>query len=292
MPRVENLVFFTEGAFSNRDYTRFGVAHLQEEGFRVEAWDLSRVLHPDAVPPDQLPAALPGGFTPRQFTGKGEVLHAIGEMRPGTLVNCFVGYSVSSLFIYRALSKRRIPYAVTATNALPAPERITRTLTPDLPKKALSRLVQTTILRLYPLFGVQPAFLCLAGGDRSLASLSYPVDIKGGRTTLLPVHTLDYDLYLESRGPEPPALENFAVFLDGNDFHHQDLRFMKEPVPGWMDEYFSQLRGFFDVLERELDTRIVIAAHPEARYTPEQKAQFGEREVVQGRTADLVRRCR
>jgi len=56
--------------------------------------------------------------------------------------------------------------------------------------------------------------------------------------------------------------------------------------------YFSNLRRFSDHLERELGVRVVIAAHPLAQYTPEQKAHFGAREVIQGRTADLVRRCR
>ncbi len=292
MNPVETIIFLQEREFSTRDYERFGIQALQKEGFRVEAWDISPVLDPEVYSPDLSPAPLPGGFLPVRFTGKGEILQALHNVGPSTLVMCIIGYSLRTLFVYRALSKREIPFAVIVTNILPLPERFTGTIRLDAPRKILSLLLNKLILRYYSLLGVRPAYLYLVGGERSWEPVRYPLDIRGGRTRILPIHTLDYDIYLQIRDTGDPADLNLAVFLDGNDFYHLDFRYMKEPVPAWMDTYFSELRRFFDSLEREIAVRVVIAAHPLAQYTPEQKAQFGGREVIQGRTADLVKRCK
>jgi hypothetical protein len=289
---IRTIIILQEREFSARDYARFGVEFLQRGGFRVEAWEISAVLHPDAASPDPSPTPLPGEFIPRRFTAKGEVLHAVRGLGPSTLVICMIGSSLSTLFVYRALSRKEIPYAVTVTNALPMPGRHTGNFRLDLPAKILFAILNTLLLRYYSLVGVRPASLCLVGGEGSLEVSPYPLDPVDGGTVLLPIHTLDYDSYLEVRDPPVPSDPALAVFIDGNDFYHLDLRFIGEPIPPWVDTYFSSLRRFFDKVEGILGVQVVIAVHPLARYTPEQGAHFGERELVQGRTVELVKRCR
>jgi hypothetical protein len=297
MTPVETIIFLQDREISNRDYERFGIEPLQKEGFRVETWDISPVLHPDVVPAEQpLPPLPASGFLPKRLTGKGEIIHAIDGLLPSTLVICFIGYSVSTLFVYQTLSKRGIRYSVSGINTLPgivrSMERYSSILNRDLPRKILSAIMNSLILRYYPLFNVQPAYLCLVGGEKSHKSLQYPMDFLHGRTILLAIHALDYDIYLQERDHPQPVEEDLAVYLDSNEFYHLDMRYIREPIPTWALVYFSNLRRFFDHLERELGVRVVIAAHPLAQYTPEQKAHFGAREVIQGRTAELVKRCR
>ena len=177
-------------------------------------------------------------------------------------------------------------------NSLPAVRRYANPFTKDAPIKAFHRGLNRLILRYYMYLGVEPARLLLAGGEKSCRSPPYPVDLKNGRTRLVALHALDYDTYLQEKDRSQPGDDSIAVFLDSDDFYHLDLRRMGVPIPPWVETFYADLRAFFDQVERARGVKIVIAAHPLSQYTPGQRAHFGEREVILGRTAELVRRSR
>jgi hypothetical protein len=54
------------------------------------------------------------------------------------------------------------------------------------------------------------------------------------------------------------------------------------------DSYFSELKLFFDFIEKKYNTRILIAGHPRCKYADQQKC-FGNREVIYGKTPQLIR---
>lgn len=101
----------------------------------------------------------------------------------------------------------------------------------------------------------------------------------------VPIHHFDVDIAIaigmSSRSEEAPV----AVFLDDFLPFHPDFAMnggrSVEPAL-----YYRQLNAFFDTAERHLQLRFVIAAHPRAVY---HKNPFGERELIVGRTAELVR---
>ena len=292
MHGIRTIIFILEAEFTPRDYDRFGVETLRSHGFQVKVWDISPVIHPEVHHPDSSSGSLSTGGLVRKFLHRKDIRDAIGLLDRSDLVLCFIGYSLSTLFLYRSLSRKKIPYAVMVTNALPAVRRFTGTVRLDTPMKALRRMADFLILRYYSLFGVEPAGICLYGGETSLRGIPYPVDIEEGKTVCLPLHAFDYDTWLGMGNSATSPDEVFGVFLDGYDFYHLDLRRMGEPIPPWVEIYFSNLRTFFDHVEKTLGVRIIVAAHPLSHYTAVQRTHFGERKVIQGKTAELVKRCR
>ncbi len=53
---INRIIFIVEIRFNLRNYRRFGIELLKQNGFKVEVWDATPILNPklfrDYVPPD------------------------------------------------------------------------------------------------------------------------------------------------------------------------------------------------------------------------------------------------
>jgi hypothetical protein len=299
MQAVTTIIFLWEAAFTDRDHRRMGIDTLTRYGYRTEIWNLSPVLHrtPGVV---YQPEGTGPGQRVRSFQTRREVEEAVAGLDGSCLVNCFIGFTASTWFIYRALSRTGVHYAVPSFNALPelrhgkAPDagrvlaRILHNLS-GLQVRKYREVFLTSLLRRYHrLAGISPASLLLAGGVNPVRYTVYPV---GPRTRTVWLHTMDYDIYRTLRDqtftPEP----GMGVFIDGYDFHHPDIARSGEAPYPWVDEYYRRLRALFEFLEETRGMRIVVAAHPLSDY-PEPERIFGRRPVIRGRTPELIQKSR
>jgi hypothetical protein len=139
------------------------------------------------------------------------------------------------------------------------------------------------------LMGIRPAAVILAGGKGAVRCKRYPVN---RQTTVLWAHTRDYDVYLNEKEKPVQVDGKMGVFLDEYVPFHPEHKKESWPYPPPCNEseYYPGLRRFFDYLELEYGVRIVIAAHPSARYD-DGLDYFGGRKVVQGRSIELVRQA-
>jgi len=186
---------------------------------------------------------------------------------------------------HRAIAMYGYRYLGRYMGLLPAP---TRKVLPSFGSaKAWALLRAADIVKRYPyIFGVTPADYLIHGGRQSHFNVPYPISPD---TQYINGHAEDYDRYIElMRGERIEPREPTAVFLDGDDFHHPDLHLVigRTDHQVWEEAYFAQLRRFFDMIEYRLGVRVIIAAHPLT--TTLNRAKFGNREVIQGRTAELV----
>ena len=44
---IKRVIFFVQTTFNLRDYKRFGIRLMRENGFDVEVWDLNLILNPE-----------------------------------------------------------------------------------------------------------------------------------------------------------------------------------------------------------------------------------------------------
>lgn len=284
--KIKRIICFIESPFTQRDYDRLGIELLQKNGFAVDVWDYTPLFHPNVYERVTVPDPIEYERY-RCFRSKEEALNEIYKLHNDAFIIFFIGYYPRAFSLYRAVSKSNLNYAVFMANALPLPEekrlisilRKYRNITPrKLYNYILSRIPFASL-------GIKSATFCLASGRKS-KHYRYPVD---EQTTTLWIHTLDYDLYLKERNRETEkAASNIAVFLDEYLPFHSDYIHQNILPPTSPEEYYPLLCDYFDFLEKEYNLKVVIAAHPRAKYD-EHPDFYGGREVIQYRTVELVR---
>jgi len=289
---IKRIILLVESPFSSRDYERFGIETLKRNDFSVEVWDISRILRPKFYT---------DGSCPKPYEFKGLVLFSerkkayrmiLGLGGTDFVVN-LGSYGFNSLWVYRALTRSGSEYAVHMSNFLPiiGPEqteisayfRKLKKIFPPSPAHVMNVLFSRLPSKW---FGIKPAKLMLAGGEKCFA-YRFPRDKS---TETLWTHAMDYDLYLAERKRSVSEVERpIAVFLDEYLPMHPDRLYdgvKGLPTP---DEYYPMLDRFFRRVEEELKLEVVIAASPRSNY--EKKPDyFNGRKCVKGETLSLVRK--
>ncbi len=275
---ISEIVFFIASPLDKRDEDRFGLEILRRNGFGVEVWDLTKILNPERskyyVPPDKC------NFKKcLVYSDKEELIAAIRRLRDAFVLSTLI-YDVNTYYIFRALSKCRIPYGLYSYNypsfnikKKSIFSRI-RNITPQKLETFLFALIPSRYI------GVHPARIILVlGGEFN--SQKFAV---GKTTQILWSHNYDYDVYLRLIRKSSSHNDRMGVFLDQAFPFHPDA--LAQPLFN-ANDYYPRLCRFFDDIEQNHGVHIVIAAHPRSHYGAGDNL-FGKRLVVRGRTAELV----
>jgi len=292
MPIIKKIILFIEAHFNRRDYDRFGIETLNQNGFDVEVWDFTPFLTRDAYqkirPPDPI-----NWEKVISFKNKGEALSAISNLSQSCFVIPIIHYNYQTLVIFRMLSKKKIAFSSCVQSSIvpistSSKEHLLRRLKGFIKrlKKLNGFYIRNVIQRKFmmipfELLGVKPANIVLAPAEKYITSVS-PINKK---SQILWVHSLDYDIYLRERDAPVSIDHNMGVFID--QFHGTDMISLGRPAAVISEEYYPLLCRYFDCLEKKMCVRIVIAAHPRSRYE-KQPDIFGGRQIVRGKTAELV----
>jgi len=99
----------------------------------------------------------------------------------------------------------------------------------------------------------------------------------------------DYEQYLKNRNEE--RKENTILFIDNYFPNHPEISCNEQNFNIKLVEklYYESLNSFFNSIEKEYKSEVVIAAHPSAIY---KQNPFGGRKLYWGNTAELVRDAR
>lgn len=294
--KIKKIIFITAYPFNQQDYNRFGIEILRRNGLTVEIWDITSCLHKNFE--DQLREEDPVNVNGlRIFKQRGEICNAISVLDKGCLINCFIEYSIKTFFVFRAISKFKIDYFVFGMVSFPSPYSVQTSIIQkigSIPKKISSlkfreifeHILNKILLKYYFIFGIAPAAIILLGGTKSIESSLYPVNTT---TTRLWTHSLDYDIYLQ-QCIEPDAAHSVTgVFLDEYLPLHPDFLYMGIKSPISSDDYYPKVCSFFEILEKNMNARILIAAHPKSDYESSPD-YFRGRIISKGNTALLVRK--
>jgi hypothetical protein len=281
--KIKKVIYFLEEYFNERDFNRFGIETMLNNGFDVEVWEFTRLLAPEgyisSIPPD--PIQWEGH---RSFENLKDVGDAIKTLDSSVFIISMVHYTLYSLTLFRILSKQGISFS-TSLFALPVSSGQKELWLRRLKKITIKRVFDK-IFRMIPFtcFGVKPARIVFAPAERYMLANYYAIN---KQSEFLWVHSYDYDKYLELKDLPQTTDFSVGVFLDEYLPFHTDYLYLDLPVKITADEYYPALRRYFDYIEESINVRIVVAAHPRSHYE-EYPDYFGGREVVRGRTAELV----
>lgn len=283
---MKKILFFVAAPFCQRDYQRYGIDIFIKNGFDIYVWDITFAVYPELkgklVPSD--PLSWDKHIT---FFSKQEVIAALNQCSPDTFIVNTVAYDGNTFDIYRAISRKKIPYSINPVwvfvpveGSVSAKNKFNRILKIFNLVKLRAYLIRKIPLKY---LNINPATFVIAEG---LKSNIHRAEVTA-KTTVLRTHSLNYDVYLSMQN-EPARQQNVAVFLDNYLPFHTDAAFSNEKSPVTPDIYFNELRRFFDFLEAQCKIKIIIAAHPRAKYE-EHGDLYAGREIIKNKTAELVK---
>ena len=286
---VDSVSFLLQQPLNPRNYHRFGIDVLRQNGFKVRAFDFGPIVFPHVRPAPEIQSELATTIRSRK-----EATEAVASLaRDGSFVVVLIGYTPASHWLFAELSKRRIAYAIAGLGAIPgyaetrSPiRRIGRLM--SVPKAALVPVLFSRLVAAIRSTRITPASYCALGGTESVKQLDAPA--QGAKAMW--VHALDYDRFLEHRATARGCGDSStAVFLDQYMPFHPDFAAAKTRSPVTPARYYESLRRYFDRIEESLGLRVTIAAHPKADYR-DSPIIFGNRPIIVGDTIELVRRAR
>lgn len=284
MSKVNRIIYLHEHHFSQRYFKVFGFPELIANGFTLQIWNFMPFLANEEfqkdVPPDTYVAE-----NHLYFQTSSDAVREIGRLPRDSVIFSGIHYNPRTLSLYRAIGQTGLKTFSFLAMALPLgtmPQKYSS-------QAKIQRLTLSTVKdRLfysmpYSALGVKPVDFVLAQGGKYFRH-GYPW---GEKSEVVWAHSFDYDEYLVERTKPHKADKNTCVFLDEYaPLHPDNTAANLSRVP--MERYYEQMRSFFDHIERHCGVRVIIAAHPRSHYE-DLPGIFGERTIIRGKTAELVR---
>ena len=251
------------------------IQEVIDAGFDVEYWDLSNIYFAGRA----FPGSLAKKYVRRidsLFALKGRLKH---EDLKKTIFVLQVNFEWRVLTLYLMMSYfdcKTVFFPWVTHVRKPLPARIMANLRVNKFFSAYLRTIAIFIKKIGFVKKYNLVFVAGRLGQEAYKDHDLVVDI----------NYLDYDQYLASIGRiERIVHGDYCVFLDEGCVDNPSVKFfkLKEMDP---EKFYGALRRFFDHIERNLNLKVVIAAHPGIKYD---KSIFGNREVYEGNTCELVK---
>jgi hypothetical protein len=294
---INRIIIFFEIPFSKQLYSTFGIETLIKNNFLVEVWDFSSFLY-RVFEEQEVISVHHDKFKYYRFMSKREIEDSLSSLTQSDFVNCFIGFSHQTLFIYKILSKKNIDYSIPLFNSLPVSTNqknknskkhllLIKKLVFLNKKTIFDHIINKIIRNHFRMFGIKPATLCIAGGTASTDVNQFPVD---KTTHILWTHCIDYDIFLQNSGKNFSPYPDCAIFLDDFLPFHPDFTMINDNAPISPEDYYPKLCTFFSYMEHNFGARIIIAAHPRSTYE-KLPDYFEGRSIIRGETEQLVKQC-
>lgn len=270
------IVFISQLPLTKKIKEDFYISDLQNEGFDVEYWDASSLLHPIELKDSIFERYCKSIETYKVLSNELCNLN-ISE----TLVVIQVQLAVDMIKLYRNVIKLGFKTAFFdrpgfTVNLTGKRSIISRVLT----WKSYRNFLDKVVCKLALASGYVKAhdYVFAAGADA--------LERNRESSTVISINHFDYDDYLKNNANYYKLVnEPYAVFLDEYLPHHPDFKMLGMPVVS-ADEYYFKMNHFFDVIEKKYDLEVIIAAHPKADYSSN---PFSGRKTFKYKTANLIK---
>lgn len=285
---IKKIIILISQYFTERDYDRYGIDLLQENGFDVSVWDLSDFIYPKTIGPLKSAFGIFDKENIIRFDSVKEVVQAIGKENHETFFMSTIYYTPQTMNIFKAISRVGCKYGCTGPYTIGTFPRTDNIMTyKSISRKIFDKtIIKKTVNRVYQiyvkispkLFGINCAsYFTLAGG---LSTANGP--IINNNTFMQYIHAADYDSFLKHKNADEKKHDNdFIVFIDQYLPHHPDALISKQTGKIDSEKYYEDLKTFFDHIESLTHDKVVIAAHPKANYRGKEHL-FGGRKIVYG----------
>jgi len=264
----------------------FYIEEMIKDGFSVEYWDMSNIVFPDIEHAEECE---------REYIKKIENYKELKkEISAQNIAKIFfvvmLPFTRTDFKLHRILTKYDCYLIFFARSGLPELtlnesklRKLGKHFRDQFKIKTFEKFIRHILWRISLRMGL------LKNYDLVFAPGSYYEAKYRGISKVIPFNHYDFDNYLKTKDQSTRLIAGeYCVFLDDNLAYSADFKILniKTIEPSF---YLNSLNAFFDRLEKKFERKVVIAAHPFADY---RGGEFGNREVISGKTNELVKDCR
>jgi hypothetical protein len=264
----------------------FYIDALALQGFTVEYWDLTKMFFPNVRFVGEVERSCV-----RKFSNYNKLKNALLKQDiKNTFFVSMIVFDGKVLKLHRILTQYKCYLIFFARSGLPVFSeneslvvKVINNYRNYLRADRIKNKIWYEIGNLYKQIGLVKNY------DLVFAAGSVEESRYQGLSKVIPINHFDFDNCLcVKNNPTRITNTDYCVYLDDNLAYDTDFKLVNvktvEPI-----SYFSSMRNFFDLIEDNFNLKVVIAAHPKAQY---QGNEFGHREILKGKTNDLVMGCR
>jgi|SaaInlStandDraft_3_1057020.scaffolds.fasta_scaffold07207_3 hypothetical protein len=288
---IDEIIFFILAPLCTRDYKRFGVEILLNNGFKVRFLNISPYINPKLFQKSDKNQTFKS-ITKKNLYSKLETKREIEKISKNSFIVMMVPcYNYEIYHVFRYISKKNIPYALPILSSVPVQIKVLD----KLKKLRFDSLIGAILNRIFsPLngkfMGVLPPNVVLLGGRISLSHQLLLLSNK--KTKKLWVHSFDYDVYLRDKDNKNETDDEIITFIDAPSPRFKFDSLIKGiSSPLTESVYYPALCHFFEILEREYKGRVSIASHPKSEhvYRP---SYFDYRQTYKEATITMIRKSK
>ena len=274
----KKVILLVSSFFTERDYIRYGIDEMKTH-LAVEVWDLTNLLYSNVSKQNSEKHT---SKIIRVFGQMANVTDEISLQKKHTYFISSIIVSYKSFKIFKTISKNKYAYGCVGPYQIglfpstnPQGSFFSRngniTLT-DIYYKILNRLfINKLSFRILDIKAANHFFM--SGGDE--------VEVFGNHlndsTELIKIHSNNYDIYLENERVN--LREDYILYLDQYFPFHPDFEFSQQKNVFEKNEFYENLRIFFEKIEKIYDLEVVISAHPKSFYE-DKPGLFGNRRII------------
>lgn len=268
----KKLIIISTHELDRRISVLFQVTELTKRGACVEYWNISEITYREHVKPVNL------GIWVKEIKTEKAFEEAVKKNnRDETLYIVYTNYCYKTCLCYRILSRYDSKMLYCINGVLPSVFETYKHITKDNIIRAIKNKCAALLLKTPLISPVRYELVTCAN-----AGHAHKI---GKATHTISYNSTDYEDSLHSG--EPPVTSPYIVFLDQYLPCHPDNILAGEKGAD-VELYFSQMNHLFDVLERNYNCKVIIAAHPAANGYAS-KNPYNGRLLMTGITRELVK---
>ena len=283
------LYICIKNPFTKRDLDRMGIEAL-ERHFEVRILDCTAWLMPKAY-------ETRGGSTMARHNlcpihSLRELKNELRDAAGGFAIDYVGQFSIRAVLLFHVLKSRGCKLIAMDSGAYPSPELVTGKRSAG--KKILDAIRHGGLRQHLNARVIKFLLKCLPDQkpDCALVSgTSWTADPRfSAAARIIPAHSFDYERYMQLRGAPRILGHDYAVYLDEDIAGHEDNAELGFEMPVSASRFYSALSRFLGSFEAAAGVPVVIAGYPSDRAAA--TARFNGREVIWGKTAELIRNAR
>jgi len=286
---LKNIIFLIETPLSERDIIRFGIKAYLDYGFECFIYDFTSIYNRSYLSYKNSDDLMLDKTV--IISNEIDLIKNINKISKNSIIISHIFPNNKNRTLFDILDGNSLVYGYVINGLIPfslksEPKYLNYLISTLKKPQKIFKVTKNLVLYKSIKYMHNPSFIMYAG----LKAKDYYRFKPTLHTKLIKCNSFDYDNYLdlEEKNESRVISEDYIVFLDEYVPYHPD-NLINNIQPNCNPEtYYIYLNNYFNKIEKEFNTSIIIAAHPRSEYKKIGN-KFDGRKIIINKTNNLVK---